>query len=148
MDHILQERNHMMKGPRHLMSGKARGKSVGVPPDTVKKAVSAKANELIETVLKPQHIQPPPDDLRFNYIVDIYGKWYRSYFYLCATYQVPDPEADSSSFEAKFARIEYAGDDHFHLAFQRHTGQWVELYTDVSLEECLESIRDEPFFLP
>lgn len=26
--------------------------------------------------------------------------------------------------------------------------QWVELYTDIPLDECLTSIRDEPFFFP
>jgi len=37
-------------------------------PDTVKTNVEAKANDLIETVLKPNHIKPPSGDERFNYI--------------------------------------------------------------------------------
>jgi hypothetical protein len=53
-------------------------------PDTVKQAVQAKADALIETILKPQHVKPPAEDQQFNYIVDIYGKWYQHYFYFCA----------------------------------------------------------------
>ena len=115
-------------------------------PDTVKRNVQAQADELIETVLKPQHVRPPAEDQRFNYIVDIYGKWYRHYFYFCAKYHVPGPNAISPYFEAKVARLEYVGGDNFNLAFMRHTGQWVELYQGLSLEDCLVAVRDEPFF--
>ena len=137
----------MAKGP--WTSGGSRSKSTGTGvPQAVKIAVATKANELIETVLKPQHVKPPPDNPQFNYIVDIYGKWYQRYFYLCATYHVSGPNAAAPSFEAKFARMEYVGSDSFNLSFMRHTKQWVELYTDLSLDECLESIGDEPFFIP
>jgi hypothetical protein len=30
----------------------------------------------------------------------------------------------------------------------RHTGQWIELFTNLILDECLESIRREPHYLP
>jgi hypothetical protein len=46
----------------------------GGVPEAVKVEVITKANELIETVLKPKHIQPPPENPQFNHIVDIYGK--------------------------------------------------------------------------
>jgi hypothetical protein len=116
--------------------------------ETLKREVTTKANELIEAVLKPKHIQPPPENPQFNYIVDMYGKWYHRYFYFCATYCVPGPNATVPSFEAKFARMEYAGNNRFHLAFMRHTGQWVEMYTGLSLDECLAAIRHDPFFQP
>ncbi|HTK07314.1 MAG TPA: hypothetical protein VL485_09100, partial [Ktedonobacteraceae bacterium] len=57
----------------------------------------------------------------------------------------PDPDARVASFEVKCARMESAGDNRFHLSFPRHTGQWVELYTDIPLEKYLVSIRDELF---
>lgn len=122
--------------------------SRGGVPAVVKAEVMTKANELIETVLKPQFVQPPPENPQFNYVVDVYGKWYQRYFYFCATYCVPNPEASVAHFEAKCARMEYAGNNRFHLAFPRHTGQWVTLYMDSTLDECLESIKDEPFFFP
>jgi len=139
----------MTKKQPPWMFGTPRSKPTrGGVPESVKAEVITKANNLIETVLKPQHIQPPPDNPQFNYIVDLYGKWYQRYFYLCATYRVPDPDARVASFEVKCARMEYAGSNRFHLSFPRHTGQWIELYTDISLDECLASIRDEPFFFP
>ena len=117
-------------------------------PDAVKANVEAKANNLIETVLKPNHVKPASEDERFNYIVDIYSKWYRNYFYFCAKYACPGPNAISPFFEAKFARLEYISNGHFNLSYMRHTGQWWEIYTELSVEECLAAIRDEPHFLP
>lgn len=131
------------------ISGPFRSKPTrGSVPEAVKAEVTSKANELIETVLKPQHVQPPPENPQFNYMIDIYGKWYQRYFYLYATYRLSHPDAEQSSFEVKCARIEYAGNNCFHLSFPRHTGQWVELYMNISLDECLASVRDEPFFFP
>ena len=139
----------MTKRQKRWMYDPPKSKSAGTGvPEVVKTEVTTKANELIETVLKPKHIQPPPDNPQFNYIIDIYGKWYHRYFYFCATYRVPGPNAIVPSFEAKFARMEYAGNNRFHLSFMRYTEQWVELYTGLSLDECLEAIRDEPFFFP
>jgi hypothetical protein len=37
-------------------------------PDTVKADVETKANDLIETVLKPNYIKSHSEDERFNYI--------------------------------------------------------------------------------
>jgi hypothetical protein len=117
-------------------------------PETVKASVKSKADELVDNVLKPRAIKPPPDDMRFNYVVDIYTKWYRNYFYFCAKYASPGPNAISPHFETKFARLEYIAQDRYHLSYVRHTGQWWELYQDLSLDECLNAIRDEPFFMP
>lgn len=117
-------------------------------PAALKADVATRAGELVEAVLKPLHVKPPPDDERFNYIVDIGTRWYRSYFYVFATYRSPGPSALSPTFEAKFARLEYTGGDRFTLASMRHTGQWTELRYDASLDQCLEAIRDDPWFIP
>jgi hypothetical protein len=117
-------------------------------PERIKDHVQEKADQLIQFVLKPSHIKPPPNDTRFNYIVDIYSKWYRSYFYFCATYRCPSPNAVSEFFENRFARLEYAGNETFSLSYMRHTGQWIELLSGLTIDECLESIRNEPHYLP
>ena len=117
-------------------------------PDAVKAEVAAKAGALIETALKPNHLKPPPEDARFNYVVDIYTKWYRHYFYFCSKYHCPGPNAISPIFEAKFARLEYVDNDRYNLSYMRHTEQWWEIYTDLSIDKCLETIRDESHFLP
>lgn len=118
-------------------------------PEGVMTEVEMRATELVETVLKPQHLKPPPEDERFNYIADIHTKWYRNYFYFCATYACPGPNALSPFFETKFARMEYVGGKgRFNLSFMRSTGEWIELHHNLSLEECLAAIRDEPHFYP
>jgi hypothetical protein len=43
--------------------------------DGIKASVERKAMELVETVLEPEYIKPPPDEELFNYVVDIYTKW-------------------------------------------------------------------------
>lgn len=117
-------------------------------PESIKAAVKGKADHLIQSVLKPEHIKPPLKDNDFNYIVDIFSKWHQSYFYFCATYRCPSPNAISEFFERRFARLEYTGSERFSLSYMRYTGQWIELFIDLTIDECLESIRSEPHYLP
>jgi hypothetical protein len=44
--------------------------------------------------------------------------------------------------------MEYVGDGKFHLAYMRHTGKWCEVYRGLTVDECLERIRDEGLFRP
>jgi hypothetical protein len=44
--------------------------------------------------------------------------------------------------------MEYVGNGKFALSFLRHTGQWVELYDGLTVDECLTAIRDDPWFVP
>ena len=117
-------------------------------PEALKRKVETEANALIESVLRPQHVQPPPEDPQFNYIVDLSTKWYRSYFYFCSRYAVSGPNAIVPFFDAKFARLEYIGGDRFSLSAMRHNGQWMEIFPDLSLDECLAAVRDDPWFHP
>lgn len=116
--------------------------------DDLKHSLKEKADEIIETILKPKHIKPPPTDNDFNYLVDIYSKWYRNYFYFCARYNCPSPNAISPSFETKFARMEYVGNERFNLSYMRHTQKWWEIYQELTITECLKLIVEEPHFIP
>ena len=60
----------------------------------------------------------------------------------------PGPQAISPTFEEKFAKMEYVGNAKFALSFMRHTGQWVELYAALTVDECLQAIQDDPWFVP
>lgn len=115
-------------------------------PALVKSAVTLAANDLVETVLKPRYVQEPPTEPQWNYIIDIGTRWSHSSLYFTATYCCPGPNALVPSFEHRFARMQFAGQQRFHLAFMRHTGEWIELYQGLSLDECLQAIRDDPFF--
>jgi len=117
-------------------------------PEHVKQAVKTQADELIESVLKPKHLEEPPDNPDINYLIDIFSKWYRNYFYFCATYSCPSPRAISPTFETKFARMEYCLDGRYTLSYFRYTGQWWELYPDLAMEEAFQRICEEPHFLP
>ena len=87
-------------------------------PGTLKVEVDTKARELIETVLKPQHVQPPPTGHQLNYITDITIKWLGSKCYLVSIYSCPGPNAISPTFESKFARMEPLGGGKFALYFR------------------------------
>lgn len=113
-----------------------------------KKALTKeKADELVESALKPMHVLPPPSE-KFNYIVDIRTYWRGKCLYFCATYRSQRADAPDPFFEIRFARMEYLGSDRFALSFMRGNGSWVKIYPDLSQEECLTSIRDDPFFIP
>jgi hypothetical protein len=117
-------------------------------PDAVKRELSSKAQQLIDDHLTPLHVKPPPKNPEFNYLTELFTRWYQSYFYFCATYASPWPDALSPTFEARFARMGYQGDGKFNLSYMRHTGQWCEIYSDLTMDECLTAIRDEPHFIP
>lgn len=117
-------------------------------PDDLKKEVQEKADKLVEEFLKPDFIKKPPKKPRWNYIIDIHTKWHRSFFYFIATFRSPGPRAITPTFEAPFTRLEYVGDRRFNMAYMRHTDEWWEIRTDLSLEECLEEVRNEGIFQP
>jgi hypothetical protein len=129
---------------------KARTVSAGIAslPGTLKDEVDTKAKELIENVLKPKYVQPPPKGHELNYITDITIKWLGSKCYFISIYLSPGPNAISPSFETKFARLTYVGNARFSLSFLRHTGEWVELYDALTVDECLQAIGDDPWFQP
>src|SRR5438105_9188941 len=89
-------------------------------PDALKAEVEA-AGQALGEELRAKIVKPPPEDLQFNYLIDVWCKWYRSYFYFGGTYASPGPNALSPTFEVRFARMEYVGNRHFNLAYMRHT---------------------------
>jgi len=137
----------MAKKERNWLFGPSRTPKPKVP-ELVKIEVKQVCDELVESVLKPRNIDPDTKEERFNYIVDIFTKWYRNNFYFCAKYHSPGPNAIEPFFETKFARMAYVGEDQFNLSYMRHTTKWWEVYPDMSLYECIEAIRDDPLFTP
>lgn len=107
-------------------------------PDEIRQALQEKGDEIVEKIFKSEYLKPVPEQLTINHLIGFYTKWYRNYFYFCSKYKCP-PEAYSSSFESKFARIEYIGNNKFELSYMRHTGQWGQLGTG-TMDDCLKSI--------
>ena len=80
-------------------------------PDHLKSDMKAGADEFVESL-----------DYQWSYPVYIFRKWHQRYFYFCVTWRSPRPDAISEYFESRFARLEYAGDEKFDVAYMRHTG--------------------------
>lgn len=118
------------------------------PSATTKAAVAQKAKESIDAVLTPRHVQPPPEDSNFNYISGLSTRWHGRYFYFVATYTCPGPDAIAPTFESNFARLEHTASGRFHLSFMRHNDKWHQLFADLTLEECLKAIQEDPWFQP
>ena len=115
----------------------------------IKTEVETKAKDLIESVLKPRYVLPPKKDEQFNYLIDIGTKWNRNYFYLFLTYACPGPNAISPTFESMFARMEPLGNGRLSLYAMRYTGkEWVGVLDALSVDECMEAIRDNEWFIP
>ena len=110
-------------------------------PEEIKRYVQEKSNNIVENIFKPKYIKPNTEGYTSNNIVDIYTKWYRNYFYFCVKYERPSGSYPSS-FESKFARFEYLGDDKFQYSYMRHTGQWWPTFT-MTIDECLEHVTTE-----
>lgn len=117
-------------------------------PEYVKSMVKSRADEFVESFLKPQSFKDQPKDYQWNYIVGIFTKWHQRYFYFCSKWRSPSPNAISEFFEVRFARLEYVWGDKFNMAYMRHTGQWLEIFQDLSLDQCIEEIRQNPLLHP
>ena len=114
---------------------------------SVKEDVSKRASALVNGVLKPRHIKPELDNLHFNHLVDIFLKWRGSSLSFCAKYNSHEENAISPSFDIKFARLIYVGDNKFNLSYMRHNGKWFELHVGLTGQECCDAIKSEPYFV-
>jgi hypothetical protein len=118
-------------------------------PDDLKAEVQAKADELVERVLKPRYIKPPPKSKQWNYPIALWTKWHRSFFYFGSTWASPGPNKIAPTFEVGFARLEYVNNGRFNLAYFRHTDEWWQTHKELTLAECLELVEDGgPYSLP
>ena len=117
-------------------------------PDDLKKEVQTKADDLVAKELTPKDIKPPPKRPRWNYPIELWTKWHRSFFYFGSTWASPGPNRIASTFEVRFARLEYVGDRRFSLAYFRHTDEWLTIYNGLTLGRCLKLVKDGwPFSL-
>lgn len=112
-------------------------------PESIKADLDAKAKKLVESVLKPRYVTPPPEDARFNYITDVWTKWIGSTLYFGATFACPGPTAMFPSFETRFARLEHAGGGRFTLSYMRHTEKWFRLPGILTADECLDAVAND-----
>ena len=111
-----------------------------------KNKIESQCQPLIEK-LKAQYVSKKPDK-RYNFLVDIYLKWYRDYLYFCEKNKSERPDRIADEFEDKFIRLKITGKDKIDLSYMRHTGQWFLVAYDLTLKDCLDMIQDNPNFHP
>ncbi|NIR53010.1 hypothetical protein GWO43_30645 [candidate division KSB1 bacterium] len=125
------------------------GRNVEVPTP-LKLTLTDRAEQLIRDKFKPwlPMKAEAAKEHGFNYVVDVYTTWRGRYFYFCAKYRNPRENAEEENFEVRTTRLEYVGGQRFNLAYMRHTGKWCDVYSALSLEECLEAIEENELFWP
>lgn len=114
--------------------------------DYEKSNIENQCQSLIEK-FKSQYVLKNPDK-RFNYLIDIYTKWYRNYFYFCEKYKSEKPNRIADEFEDKFVRLTITGKNKFDISYMRHTGKWFLIACDLDLNDCLEMIEGSPTLHP
>jgi hypothetical protein len=110
-----------------------------------KQALQARADAFVAEFYKPG-IEPPPKDARFNYIVDFSTKWHGAYLQFIVKYACPGPNALSPFFEIAFARLGYWRPDCWNIWARRHNDQWMVIDSDLTLDQCFEEMRQNPWF--
>ena len=113
-------------------------------PEELIEYLQEKGDEIVEKIFKPKYLLTVSEEQTLNQIVDIYTKWYRNCFYFCVKYKCP-PDAHRQSFENKFVRLEYLGNDEFQYSSMRHNGKWNPTFK-MTTDKCLNHVTLEvPF---
>ena len=114
--------------------------------DYEKNRIKNLCKPLIEK-FKSEYVAINPNK-EFNYLVDIYVKWYRDNLYFCGKYKSESPNRIVDEFEEKFVRLKATNRDKFDISYMRHTGKWFLIASCLTLNECLEMIEDTPTLHP
>jgi hypothetical protein len=77
---------------------------------------------------------------KFNYPVDICGKWHGTRYRFIQRYRSGFPENLGDEFDAPFTRLDWISHDRFDLQWHRHTGEWFCLHRGLSLIEAMNTI--------
>ena len=114
--------------------------------DYKKNRIENQCKPLIEK-FKSEYVAKNPNK-EFNYLVDIYIKWYRDNLYFCGKYKSESPNRIVDEFEEKFVRLKATNRDKFDISYMRHTGKWFTIASCLTLNECLKMIEGAPILHP
>ena len=112
-----------------------------------KHSLETKVFELVNSEFAPQ-ITTPPADYEFNFIESLFHKWRGNSLSLLCKYKSNHPQRLSDSFNVGYTKIECNSPNSYSLFYFRHTGKWHKVYSGLSLEETLETIKTEELFHP
>ena len=127
----------------------SKGATGGIPA-ILRQSLTQRAEQLIDDSFRPglKERAEAAERHGFNYVVDLYTASRGKYFYICTRYRNPRPSSEEEHFEVRSPRLKYVGNQRFNLAYQRHNGQWCEVYTGLTIDEALHTIREEEVFWP
>jgi hypothetical protein len=112
-----------------------------------KASVTAACEHLITDFMKPRFL-PEIRPTQFNYPVDILGKWRGAQYRFIQRYRSGFPDNLGEEFDAPFARLDWTRRDRFDLQWHRHTGQWWRLYSGLTLDEAVQTIKADGHLQP
>jgi hypothetical protein len=112
-----------------------------------KASVTAACEHLIAAFMKPRFL-PEIRPTQFNYPVDILGKWRGAQYRFIQRYRSGFPDNLGEEFDAPFARLDWISRDRFDLQWHRHTGQWWRLYSGLTLDEAVQTIKADGHLQP
>jgi hypothetical protein len=109
--------------------------------------ITAACQQLINEVLKPRFL-PLIRPTKFNYPIDIQGKWHGTRYRFIQRFRSGFPENLNEEFDAPFTRLDWVGRDRFDVQWHRHTGAWFCLYRRLSLTQALKAIETDGHLHP
>jgi hypothetical protein len=119
----------------------------GCLSEAEKITITAACQQLINEVLKPRFL-PLIRPTKFNYPIDIQGKWHGTRYRFIQRFRSGFPENFNEEFDAPFTRLDWVGRDRFDVQWHRHTGAWFCLYRRLSLTEALKAIETDGHLHP
>jgi hypothetical protein len=132
----------MMRQRQWVQTGRS-----GRLSEAEKITIAAACQQLIDEVLKPRFL-PVIHPTKFNYPIDIHGKWHGTRYRFIQRYRSGFPENLNEEFDAPFTRLDWVGRDRFDVQWHRHTGAWFCLYRSLSLTEALKAIETDGHLHP
>jgi hypothetical protein len=114
-------------------------RSQGALAPAEKAAITAACQRLIDEILKPRFL-PAIRPTKFNYPVDICGKWHGTRYRFIQRYRSGFPENLGDEFDAPFMCLDWISRERFDLQWHRHTGEWFCLHRGLSLMEAMNTI--------
>ena len=116
-------------------------------PKEEKVAVAQACQQHIDDFLKPRFLSEVRPT-KFNYPVDILGKWRGSAFTFFQRYRSGYPQNLGEEFDAPFARLDWIGPTRFDLMWYRHTGKWHRLHQGLSLQRAMATLKADGLLHP
>lgn len=111
-----------------------------------KRQITDNCQPLIDR-FKSEFIRLNPNK-EFNFPIDIYTRWRGNYLYFCEKFKSEAENRIADEFDVKFVRLEYLRNDRFNLSYLRHTEQWFMIAMDLTLQDCLNMMKDIPTLQP